>query len=228
MKRLLLALALFAGFAHADAQTLSCPNGAASVTLTCGAAPPPTCPPPQPGTSSVACPSGQTGTITTSYSCVGVTWTPATVNNCTSAPPGGVEMRTLPPAGATGQAAIETNLVQNTTYAFALPLGKGGSISVTPEGGPPLMGTNAGWEVSITTTPGDWATAKTMGATENPKDHTWNTPYYAKQGGESGGLGWTFNGALPSINSAQWYFNLRIITPTVPNSNAIYVQPALT
>ncbi len=151
--------------------------------------------------------------------------TPVPISPTTPMP--GVEMRPLPTAGV---ATIEENLVQGTTYAFALPLGKGGLISVTPEGGPPLMGTGAGWEVSLTTTPGDWATAKAMDATENPKDHTWNRPYYAAQGGESGGLGWTFNGALPAINSAQWYFNLRITTPTAAGQapwNAIYVNRAL-
>ncbi len=154
----------------------------------------------------------------------------AVVYEHADAPPGSFpyESRTLPPPGSTGKASIQGNLVQGTTYAFALPLGKGGTISVSPEGSPPLMGTNASWEVAITQAPGDWATAKTMDATTNPKDGSINTPYYAAQGGESGGMGWTLNGALPAITKEQWYFNLRITSVTTPTSNAIYVQPALT
>ncbi len=143
----------------------------------------------------------------------------------------GVEMRTLPPNGATGKASIQGDLVQGTTYAFALPLGQGGLISVSPEGAAPLMGTNANWEVSLTTVPGDWATAKTMGAYENPKNHTMVTPYYAAQSGQSGGMNWTLGTPVTpqvQITGAQWYFNLRITSATAPNSNAIYVQPALT
>jgi hypothetical protein len=139
--------------------------------------------------------------------------------------PAGVIITTLPTGGSTGAASIFA-VIQGTTYAFAIPAS--GQISVTPEGGPPLMGTGANWEVSISQAPGDWATAKTMGATSNPKDGTTNTPYYAQQGGQSGGLRWVTGAPgtdplTPTVPAAGWYFNLRVTNM----SGSIYVQPPL-
>lgn len=139
-----------------------------------------------------------------------------------------VEFRTLPQSGSN---VIQTDLNQGVTYAYQIPAS--GLTSLSPEGAPPLMGTGANWEVSISKQPGDWAAAKEMGKTTNPKDGSVNTPYYASQGGQSGGLKWSvgdptsidwaanpLHGPVVPTNE-KWYLNLRITTPTKPDSNAI-------
>ena len=139
-------------------------------------------------------------------------------------PPPGVVMLTLPAAGSTGSASIFA-VLQGVTYAFALR-DASGQISVSPEGGPPLMGTNAFWEVSLTQVPGDWATAKTLGATTNSKDGSVSTPYYASQGGQTGGMAYTSTNdgtGRTVISTGHWYFNLRVTNM----SGSIYVQPSL-
>ena len=231
MTRILLALLLVAFPALAETSNCSgaLTNGVGTISCTTAAA---SCQPPQPTATVQPCPPGQVGSITTTFSCVGSTWTPITTNGCTTPPPTNFpyESRPMPPNGATGAASIVGNLVQGVTYAFVLN-GTPGQVSISPEGGPPLMGPGANWEVGLTKVPGDWDTAKTMGRTQNPKDGTWNTPYYAAQGGESGGLSWVSvsdSSGRPVVPKGEtWYLDLRITTPTSPNSNAIYVRPPL-
>lgn len=85
MKRIALSLLLFLALPAAAATSTcagSLTDGNGTISCTAGTPPPASCTPPQPNNLVTACPSGQVGTITTTYACVGVTWTPMVTNAC--------------------------------------------------------------------------------------------------------------------------------------------------
>ncbi len=137
-----------------------------------------------------------------------------------------VEIRpALPTPGSSGPSIEQHGLVQGTTYAFPLPVGQAGTVDVNSEGGAPFLGGDGNWVSYLSKKAGDEATAKAMGATTNPKDGSVNTPYWA----DRGSLGWSVGGPLPSIDKDQWYFNIRIVSPTVPGKcDTLYVQMPIT
>ena len=149
MTRILLALLAIALPALAQT-TFTCTAPAATFTCTPTSAPPPaTCTPPAPAPSTQACPAGQQGAITTSYSCVGSTWTPVTVNTCSpiTPPPVNVVMR---PLGNPGVPQI-VQATKGVVYSSQFNVPKG-IISFTVTTGSPG---NGYIKTTISPTPGD-------------------------------------------------------------------------
>jgi hypothetical protein len=132
----------------------------------------------------------------------------------TTAPPG-VVMKAFPANNLIGSGSYFYG-DKGVTYAMPLPTTPNGRASVylSPEGPPPLIGTNGHWELSLSKVPGDWTTAKT--STVPGWGGVATYPYYDNQGGQSGGVTWIpFVGTggytgLPYIPPGeQWYLNLR-------------------
>lgn len=196
--RLLLALLLLMPLA-AFGEPFNCNAPAVAFTCTPAAAPPSTCTPPQPATVTSSCPAGQTGSVTTSYSCVGTTWTPTTVSSCTTPPPtcGAAVQPFTPVQQGAGQTHRFSGAL-GVSYASKIPALHGNiSGSYTPYGG-------AGMTVQ-------WSISKCAGDFTN--DPTWRCEGIF--GIESNGLGWAQVPVTPvprCLAGPDWFVNFRFVT----------------
>lgn len=219
MKRILALLLLVSSAAVAQTVTLS--TGASctyesftlanrNVTVQCATAPQ-TCPPPQPPSDTKPCPPGQVGSITTTHSCVGSTWTASVVNSCMTPPASGVVMRDLGPQGQSTRIQMQNGIVyasQLANLGAPIPSGLFGMTSTgqTP-GGVEI-------EVSISPTPGDMAYRSTPAACYQQ----WGSlqcPCGGVTSPESAGVQWAPKqdpyGGPYCVTQAGWYVNYKMI-----------------
>lgn len=208
MNRIVATLLLaFSAFAAAD-QLYTCSVPSTPAAYTCTPSAPPSCPPPQPAPVTQSCPPGQIGSITTSYSCVGTSWTPNTVNTCTaSPPPQNVHIIPAPPVGGTGQLFTAQ---PKQWYAWVLPITTG-SVAISIGPGSPDFSIKS----VLSAVAGDETTAAAMPLTQTvgfgiPPNKIVH-PYYALQGSESAGLTWTNvdAGRGVAVVAPGWYFSFQ-------------------
>lgn len=210
MKSILLALLL--PLVSIAQTTFTCTVPATSLTCTAtSSAPPATCPPPSPPPESKACPTGQVGTITTTYSCVGTTWTASTVNSCTTPPVSGVVIRPLGPQGQSTHIQMQNGIIyssQLVSGGVSIPKGQ---FSMTSTGQTPG---GVQIEVTISPTPGDNAYYKTSAACY-PQWGSQQCPCGGIWSPESPGVVWAPeknpNAGPYCVTQAGWSVNYKMI-----------------